>query len=195
MSLRILGGTLRGRLLKSPKHTAVRPTTGILRKSVFDICKDRIVDALFLDLFAGSGAIGIEALSRGAAHATFVDHDRLSIACIQENLRAFKIEEQATLLKGDVLAVLQRLEELKKKFDIIYIDPPYGDDAFHPQLIGLLDQMQLAEHATVFIEEAYPSRWLKEEIPLKHLICKDRRHFGRSLLHQYIPRSYIEVHG
>jgi 16S rRNA (guanine966-N2)-methyltransferase len=189
MSLRILGGTLRGRLLKSPKHDTVRPTTGILRKSVFDICKDRITDAHFLDLFAGSGAIGIEALSRGAAHVTFVDNDRLSIDCIQENLRTLKLEESATLLKGDVLAVLHRLEELKKTFDIIYIDPPYGDDSFHPQLITLLDQMHLAQHATVFVEEAYPSRWLKEEIPLQHLICKDRRHFGRSLLHQYIPRS------
>ena len=60
---------------------------------------------------------------------------------------------------------------------------------FHPQLIKLLDQMHLSEKATVFIEEAYPSPWLKEEIPLKHLICKDRRHFGRSLLLKYIPRT------
>ncbi len=188
MSLRILGGTLRGRLLKSPKHESVRPTTGILRKSVFDICKDRILEARFLDLFAGSGSIGIEALSRGAEHVTFVDNDARSIQCIQENLRTFKLEEQATLLKGDVVTILGRLEELNKTFDIIYIDPPYGETAFHPQLITLLDQLQLAHDATVFIEEAYPSPWLKQEIPLKHLICKDKRHFGRSLLHQYIPR-------
>ncbi|MBI2742307.1 MAG: 16S rRNA (guanine(966)-N(2))-methyltransferase RsmD [Chlamydiales bacterium] len=189
MSLRILGGALRGRVLKTPKGAPVRPTTGLLKKSFFDICKDRIVETNFLDLFAGSGAIGIEALSRGAAHATFIDSDRRSILCIQENLRALKLEEQATLLTGDVETVLRRLEEMKKKYDLIYIDPPYEKNTYHPELLTLLDGMELARHADIFIEEAYPSPWEKQPIPLKHFICKDRRHFGRSILHQYLPVS------
>lgn len=186
--IRILGGDLRGRLLKSPKNAHVRPTTGVLRKSVFDICKDYILETRFLDLFAGSGAVGIEALSRGAAHATFIDEDRQSIFCIQENLRALKVEDRATLLKGDVLKMLQRLEDMQKSFDIIYIDPPYGENRYHPELITFLDNKALARGATIFIEEAFPSQWLKENIPLTNFICKDRRRFGRSLLHQYIPR-------
>src|SRR5690349_14081953 len=98
MTLRIIGGTLRGRRLLSPKSSLTRPTTAIVRKSVFDICQEIIVDAEFLDLFAGSGAMGIEALSRGAKHVTFVDSNAQAIQCVEHNLRLFKMEKQATIL-------------------------------------------------------------------------------------------------
>lgn len=185
--LKIIGGELRGRLLKSPKNAPVRPTTGILRKSVFDICQDRISDARFLDLFAGSGAIGIEALSRGAAHATFVDQNPRCILCIQENLRALKLEERATLLKGDVLTMLQRLEQQQKEFDLIYIDPPYSETHHCAELLTFLDDSNLARLATIFLEQA---SFTAPNFVLSHFRLKDTRRFGRSALHQYLRNVY-----
>ncbi|MFI5333637.1 MAG: 16S rRNA (guanine(966)-N(2))-methyltransferase RsmD [Chlamydiales bacterium] len=185
MSLRIIGGEMRGRPLKSPRSALIRPTTGILRKSVFDICKEQIVDAQFLDLFAGTGAMGIEALSRGAAHATFVDQDKEALLCIRENLKRLKLEERATILRGDALELLKRLEERQKKYDLIYIDPPYYEKHFHPEILALLDHMDLARGATIFVEEGIPSPWEKEKIPLEHFALKNSRRFGRSVLYQY----------
>ena len=86
MTLRIIGGKFKGRLIKTPKGEKTRPTSAILRKAVFDICQNQITDARFLDLFAGSGAMGLEALSRGASHATFVERDKHSVSCLKENL-------------------------------------------------------------------------------------------------------------
>lgn len=188
MTLRIIGGELRGRLLKSPKSPLIRPTTGILRKSVFDICKNVITDAQFLDLFAGTGAMGIEALSRGASHATFIDQSREALLCIQENLQKLKLEERATVLRGDVMEILKRLNAKKKTFDLIYIDPPYGQDLIHSEILTFLDRSSLAQHATVFVEEASHSHSAREKIPLEHLALKDTRRFGRSTLHQYVSR-------
>ncbi len=189
MNLSIIGGEFRGRPLKSPKSTHTRPTTAVLRKSVFDICKNQICEARFLDLFAGSGAIGIEALSRGAAHVTFVEKDKMAFACLKENIQKFQIEERSTLLHTDALSALEKLEIRKKHFDLIYIDPPYDEQTWHLDLLTLLDTLQLAQGATIFIEEALPSLWEKESPNLKHFLCKNKRRFGRSLLHQYIPRG------
>ena len=126
MTLRILGGSMRGRLLNHPNmnQSAQLPPSCVNLSSTSAKIHWR---GKFPDLFAGSGSIGIEALSRGAEHVTFVDSDHRSIQCIQDNLRTLKLEDKATLLKGDVLAILNRLEEMKKTYDIIYIDPPYGE--------------------------------------------------------------------
>ena len=94
MGLRILGGTFRNRLLKSPKGEQTRPTLAVMRKSVFDILQTQIEGAAFLDLYAGSGAMGLEALSRGASHATFVDANRFALSCIEDNICLLKVENQ-----------------------------------------------------------------------------------------------------
>jgi 16S rRNA (guanine966-N2)-methyltransferase len=186
MTLRILGGTLRGRRLLSPKSSLIRPTTAVVRKSLFDICQEMIDGAEFLDLFAGSGAMGIEALSRGAKHVTFVDRSPEAIRCVEENLHLFKIEKQATLLKGDAFEMLRRLEKRQKAFDIIYIDPPYGETEYPAELLRLLDTLYLAKKATIFIEEAVSRHEREKPEGLKHLRHKDSRRFGRAILHQYI---------
>ena len=185
MTLRILGGTLRGRPLLSPKSPLIRPTTAIVRKSVFDICKEIIENAEFLDLFAGSGAMGIEALSRGAKQVTFVDSNPQAIRCVQDNLKLFKLEDQATILRGDAFEILKRLEKRQKTFDIIYIDPPYGQTAYPAELLLLLDTLSLAKRATIFIEEAVSKHAFKDSPPLTHLRHKDSRRFGRAILHQF----------
>ena len=94
MTLRVLGGKFRGRLLQSPRGSQTRPTTSMLRKAVFDILQNSIEDFRFLDLFAGSGAMGIEALSRGAKHATFVESHKDALRCINANLATLKLEKE-----------------------------------------------------------------------------------------------------
>lgn len=187
-TLHVIGGTLRNRPLKAPKTTLTRPTTAILRKSVFDIVRPFIQGATFLDLFAGSGAIGIEALSNGASHATFVDQNQEAIRCIHENLKTLKLEEQAAVIQGSVMSVLKRL---KTSFDLIYCDPPYDKAALHLEILAFLDASSLIKSGGyVFLEEAYPSKLDLDKLPLKNLLHKNSRHFGKSLLHQFmISRS------
>jgi 16S rRNA (guanine(966)-N(2))-methyltransferase RsmD len=122
MTLRIFGGQFKGRVLKSPKSETTRPTQGIVREAVFNICQELTQGARFLDLFAGSGAMGLEALSRGASHATFVERDKHSVSCLKENLTLLNLTDRAQVFPIDAHAALNKITQ---SFDIIYIDPPY----------------------------------------------------------------------
>ena len=190
MSLRIIGGSLKNRTLKAPKGPLSRPTLAIMRKAVFDICQGSIEDADFLDLFACSGAMGIEAISRGAATATFIEKDRLSIQCLQENLKALQIQSQAHIFCGDVFSQIKRLSSLNRAFHIVYIDPPYplAHDPKKP-LIPLLHELDesslLLPNATVFLEEGFPGVIPVETLAFTKLRFKNTRKFSQSLLHQF----------
>ena len=107
--MRIISGIFKNRPLASPKGLSTRPTSEKLREALFNISQNYIQESVFLDLFAGSGAMGIEAISRGASKATFIDADRDSIRCIKENLKNFKIEDQALVLPGDVFTEMYKL--------------------------------------------------------------------------------------
>jgi 16S rRNA (guanine966-N2)-methyltransferase len=172
MSLKVLGGSLGGRLLKSPRGDQTRPTTSMLRKAVFDMLQSTIVDTHFLDLFAGSGAMGIEALSRGAKNAAFVENHKETLRCLKENLHSLKLEEQAAVYPYDVFLALKKLEKKGQTFEIIYADPPYHIKSIYTELLSFLDASSLmAPGSLLFLESLSPS-------PLK-------RRFGTSLLHQY----------
>jgi 16S rRNA (guanine(966)-N(2))-methyltransferase RsmD len=182
MSLRVLGGKYRSLLLQSPRGTQTRPTTSMLRKAVFDIVQSSIVGSRFLDLFAGSGAMGIEALSRGAAHATFVESHKDALRCIKANLAALKLE--AAVYSYDVFDALKKLEKKGETFDIIYADPPYHIITIYAELLSYLDNSTLlTKGGTLFLESLSPSPLKKME--LQHLVPIDQRRFGTSLLHQY----------
>jgi len=181
MTLRIIAGTLKGRLLKTPKGPSTRPTQGMLRGAVFNICQNQIQRARFLDLFAGSGAMGFEALSRGAAHATLVESNRLAIACIKQNTQALKLESLITLLP---ISASTALKMLTPPFDLIYIDPPY-DSPIGPLLTEILAHKLAAPHATLFVEERYHPHKKPTPFDSPHLVLKDSRRFGAALLHQY----------
>ena len=191
MSLRIIGGTFRNRLLKSPKGEQTRPTLAVMRKAVFDILQSKIEGANFLDLYAGTGAMGLEALSRGAAHATFVETDRFALRCIEENSRDLKIEEQCTTMGYDCLLALKKLAKDKKQFDIAYVDPPYAAAArLHllQEILTFFDTHPLLTHnGILFLEEAAPPTLeLPHLTTLRHV---DTRTFSRSALHQFhMPR-------
>lgn len=189
MTLRIIGGEFKGRLLKAPKGFKTRPTLSILRKAVFDMLQFTIQNTRFLDLFAGSGLMGIEALSRGAAHTTFVDNNSASIRCIEENLKLLGLHTKGDVLALDATAALQRCAKKKLTFDIIYIDPPYKLSQTTPILQKFLHfidtQSLLSQNGTVLVEERAPPT-LDPDIPFSHLRYIKSRQFSDSIVHQYL---------
>jgi 16S rRNA (guanine966-N2)-methyltransferase len=122
--MRVIAGNLKGRRLRTPTWSGLRPTSDKLRETLFNILAPQIAGARVLDGFAGTGAIGIEALSRGAAHVTFAEKDRRAVALIEENLAHCAIEAGFAIERGDVNAALQRLPA-DTRFDVIVLDPPY----------------------------------------------------------------------
>ena len=122
--MRVIAGSLKGRQLKAPTWDGLRPTSDKLRETLFNILTPRIADARVLDGYAGTGALGIEALSRGAAHVTFVDRDRRAAALIAGNVAACGVERGYTIECGELVAVLRRAPA-GAGFDLILLDPPY----------------------------------------------------------------------
>ena len=128
MSIRITAGEWRGRAIRTVPGQAVRPSPAMLREALFNIIGPAIAGARFLDLCAGSGAVGIEALSRGAAHATFVDAHPASLAVIRRNLETLGALERATLLRRDAVPACAELARRDGRFEIAFLDPPYDTD-------------------------------------------------------------------
>ena len=126
--MRVIAGQFKGRRLKVPAWEGIRPTSDKLRETLFNILAPRVEGARVLDGFAGTGAIGIEALSRGARHVTFVDRDRRAAALIAANVALCGVGEGYTIECGDVAAVLQRASA-DPAFDLILLDPPYDADS------------------------------------------------------------------
>jgi 16S rRNA (guanine(966)-N(2))-methyltransferase RsmD len=126
--MRVIAGAFKGRRLEAPSWDGVRPTSDKLRETLFNIVAPRIVGARVLDGFAGTGAVGIEALSRGASHVTFIERDRRAVALIRANLTRCGVEQGYTIEGGDVAAVL-RLLPRDREFDLVLLDPPYDADA------------------------------------------------------------------
>ena len=190
MSLRIIGGEFRNRLLKSPKGEQTRPTLAIMRKAVFDILQSDIDDAQFLDLYAGSGAMGLEALSRGASHATFVESNRNALRCIEENCRDLKVQDKCNLISYDCLLALKKIAKGKTQFDVAYVDPPYATAAHHRLLQEILNYFDahkiLKTGGTLFLEEAAPPILKPETLTLSSLRFLNTRTFSRSALHQFL---------
>lgn len=121
--MRIIAGACKGRRLETPTWQGVRPTSDKLRETLFNILAPRLVGARVIDAFAGTGAIGLEALSRQAAHVVFIERDRRAIALIGRNTAACRVEGRYTIEHGDARAVLRRMHEAA--FDLILLDPPY----------------------------------------------------------------------
>lgn len=149
--MRVIAGSRRSIRLVTVKGESVRPTTDRIKETLFNILQPYLAGCSFLDLFSGSGAIGIEALSRGAREAVLVERDREAVSCIRANLKATHFEETAVLKTGDVLAILRTMRH--DPFDIIFMDPPYrmGIEA---QVLSVLSSSELADKHTIVIIEA-----------------------------------------
>jgi len=144
--MRVIAGEFRSRRLKSIPGDATRPTPDRLRETLFDILAARIEGAVFLDGYAGTGAVGIEALSRGARHAIFLEKDRFAIETIRENLASLQLDRRATVIKGPVLLALGR-----SSADIVFLDPPYSLEREYLAALELLSQ---APPALVVVQHA-----------------------------------------
>lgn len=149
--MRVIAGRARSLRLKTPKGQETRPTTDRIKETLFNMIQGEIPDSIFVDLFAGSGGIGIEALSRGAKHAYFIDNDREAAACIQDNLSFTKFTNLATLLKQDAFIALTAIHE--KEVDIIFMDPPYMA-GLEQDLLEALGRQSYVTPNTLLILEA-----------------------------------------
>ena len=123
--MRIIAGEARGRTLLAPKGMDTRPTQDYVRESLFNILRLQLEQAQVLDLFAGSGALALEAVSRGATHAVLVDMAPTAIACIQKNVEALRYQEQTAVLRADWRMALDRLAVQQQRFSLVFLDPPY----------------------------------------------------------------------
>lgn len=169
--MRVVAGSARGLKLNTPMDDRVRPTTDRVKESMFNIINVMVYDSKVLDLFSGSGALGIESLSRGAREAYFCDKSRDSIRVLKSNIEKTKFEDKSKVIMGDFKETLRKLYMDKEKFDLIFVDPPYFEGLFE-QVLELIDQYQLLEEdgriivehdAKVAIEEVGHLEKIKEK--------------------------------
>ena len=149
--MRVIAGSARSLRLKTLDGMETRPTTDRIKETLFNIIGPSVYDSVFLDLFSGSGGIGIEALSRGAREAFFVEKNPKAMACIRENLKFTRLESRAVTITRDVMDALYRLEG-EKVFDIIFMDPPYDRDYEKNVLIYLAESGLIYEDTMIIIE-------------------------------------------
>jgi len=143
--VRIISGQLRGRRLRAPDGLATRPTSDRVREALFNIISSRVPGATFLDLFAGSGAVGLEAISRGADRAVFVEQARRALEQIEDNVERCGVVDRTRIVGKDALAALKTLQAGGERFDVVYVDPPYDAGLYRPILkylgaSGLVDE-------------------------------------------------------
>ncbi len=136
--MRVIAGSAKGTRLKAPGGLKTRPTSSRVKEAFFNIVGQRILDTTFLDLFSGSGAMGIEALSRGSAQAVFIEKDRVCAKIITENLARCRMLDRSVILTRDAHLALSLLSRKKCKFEIVYIDPPYH----YPGIFDLVSQLE-----------------------------------------------------
>lgn len=148
--MRVIAGTARSLRLKTPDGTDTRPTTDRIKETLFNMLQPYLSGALFVDLFSGSGGIGIEALSRGARHAYFVENEKRALTCIQENLQFTHLANQATVLKTDVLSAIYGIHE--KEADLVFMDPPY-DCGHEARVLAALRELPWVTENTLIVIE------------------------------------------
>ena len=154
--MRVISGNARGHKLAAPGGLDTRPTTDRIKESLFNIIAPDLYDCEFLDLFSGSGAIGIEALSRGAKKAVFVDNDKQAIEAMEYNLNHTKLMDRAEIFKAEVMTAIKALGAKNAKFDIIFMDPPYMAGLYKPTLSTILSEGLLNKDGYIIME--HPAR-------------------------------------
>jgi 16S rRNA (guanine966-N2)-methyltransferase len=172
LKMRVIAGTYRSRQLVAPRGTQTRPTSDRLRETLFNILAPRLEGCRFVDLYAGTGAVGIEALSRGASHVWFAENAVPALASLRQNLSALKISRDFTLEDRGVGAMLQRLSKLTHPIDIIYLDPPYeAEDEYSDTLNffgSVRDREILAPNAVVIVEHSSKAKLATRYGALEH---------------------------
>jgi len=150
--MRVIAGTAKSLKLKTLDSLDTRPTQDRTKETLFNVLGPYLADCRFIDFFSGSGGIGIEALSRGAASCIFVEQNPLAISCIQDNLKFTKLADRAKVFKGDVLSVMRQIPS-DLPYDIIFMDPPYNM-GLEKQVLTYLSQTKMIDKYTIIVVEA-----------------------------------------
>lgn len=151
-SVRVISGSAKGRPLKAVPGMGTRPTTDKVKEAIFSMIGPYFQGGVVLDLFAGTGGLGIEALSRGMDKAVFVDADKKSIEVVHANLQAARLEDKAEVYRNDALRALKALGKREAKFDLVFLDPPYKMTAIAQLVHTMLEQEMLESGATIVVE-------------------------------------------
>ena len=186
--MRVIAGSARSLKLKTLDGLDTRPTTDRIKETLFNIIGPSVYDAVFLDLFSGSGGIGIEALSRGAKEAVFVENNPKAMACIRENLKTTRLGAKAALMTEDAVSALGRLEG-EKIFDIIFMDPPYNRDE-ERRVLRYLGGSSLVYDDTVIILEASRETDLSYADDLGFFVIREKIY--KTNKHVFIERAGVE---
>ena len=170
--MQIIGGKLKGRKLASCKHSSIRPAMALVKKSIFDTLQDFVVGANVLDLYAGSGSLGIEAISRGAEKLTLIDSDKNSIKLIKKNLEICKIN--AIVICKELPNALNKKAIRNQKFNLIFIDPPYRAGTSIEETLKILVLNDIpAKDSLIFIESEAKCDFM---IPMRLKLYKEKRY-------------------
>ena len=183
--MRIIAGEYKGRKLDSPQDNNIRPTSDKVKEAIFSILMPYIEDAVFVDLFSGSGGLGLEAISRGAKYSYFCDKERKAITLIKANIEKCHAEDYSCVVWGDYMKLLNRLS--KKEVDIFVLDPPYLSGLYEKAL-NSIDSLDLLKDEGIIIAEHVKEIHLPESIG--NLSKIKERTYGRSILSIY-KKVYI----
>jgi 16S rRNA (guanine966-N2)-methyltransferase len=177
--MRVIGGNLRGRKLCPVRGKNIRPTADRLRESIFNILSNLVRDAWVLDLFAGTGSQGIEALSRGATAAVFIDSNPDAISIIERNLKICRLDDQSRVIRWDIARNLNCLGPPERPFGLLFLDPPYSKGLVRPTLAHLHRRNLCEQNACLVVEHA-----LSEPIPddLTGFRMEEQRKHGKTLV-------------
>ncbi len=179
MALRIIAGELKGRKLRSVRGNKTRPTANRIREAIFNILASQIQESMVLDLFAGTGAFGIEALSRGAESVVFVDVDNDSISVLQENIKSLSLDSLSKIFRWDLTRNLNCLASLRPAFNLIFMDPPYNKNMIEPTLFNLHRSQSMGYGARIVVEHSYLEPVVKNQLPFE---ISDQRRYGKTLV-------------
>jgi 16S rRNA (guanine966-N2)-methyltransferase len=174
--MRIIAGEFRGRRLLPPRGGVTRPVTDRAKQSIFDILSPRLADAVVYDCFAGTGSMGLEALSRGSRFVTFFEMDRSALQLLERNRRDLGVEDRSTIIRGDLFRWFEHAPEPAQRVDLVFLDPPYRFVRDRAEMLQSLAR-RLADHLNpgavmVFRHDAV------DELRLDPLRIMERRDFG-----------------
>ncbi|WP_422445925.1 16S rRNA (guanine(966)-N(2))-methyltransferase RsmD [Thermoanaerobacterium sp. DL9XJH110] len=175
--MRIIGGFYRGRKIKSPAGTDTRPTPDMVREALFNIISPVVADSVFLDIYAGTGAVGLEALSRGARFTAFIEKDAAACRLIKDNLANLGLRNKALVIKSDALEGLKKLEKNGLSFDIIFMDPPYHKNMTGCCLTHLINSGLIKAGGVVIVQHSED-----EKVEQAGFCCIKKRRYGRTML-------------
>lgn len=176
--MKIIAGIYKGFKLFPFPGNKIRPTPSLVREAIFDIIGAKVINSDFLDLFAGTGAVGIEAISRGAKSVTFIEIDKKAIVLIKNNLTKLNQSNYSKIIKLDYLKALNLLSLNYAKFDIIFLDPPYYNKSYISKALQLIDQVNIVKDGGIIIAQ-HPTHIVLQD-SFNSIFCIKEKKYGKS---------------